>query len=487
MATSTTAIAQNTGLPAITLPAALTQGVSLRLSSLQSMEVVLDMLTGFAAVELADPLAHLAGLHPNLNYSSPSHIHITAFVVSIILAVLLDRAGAYRIGGSLLGVRETACVIEGTFYASLMLLPYALMVGTKDAILVGLVVPTLLATLLIAQKQAFCALLFYTRSLRPGLFRAVVYGPPEKALPVLDALLRSPKSRLLPTACFSETSTTHSIRSFEKKAKQVKLYDPEQFTEELLRAEKVSLVVIASPISSGAKLQYILDQAERAGATILFGAEPHALGSVEVDYFELDGKLLYGSHTASKRRLYDSLKRAIDIVASLALILLGAIPMLVAAIAIKLDTRGPMFFRQTRIGIYGRPFTIFKFRTMHTDMCGYNASPADSSDPRITRVGKWLRKTSIDELPQLFNILLGDMTLVGPRPEMPFIVAKYSDLQMRRLAVKPGLTGLWQISEDRRYPIHENMHYDLYYLKYRSIPLDLALLLHTALFAIRGV
>jgi lipopolysaccharide/colanic/teichoic acid biosynthesis glycosyltransferase len=124
---------------------------------------------------------------------------------------------------------------------------------------------------------------------------------------------------------------------------------------------------------------------------------------------------------------------------------------------------------------------------MHVDACGDALTPRSSNDCRITRSGRWLRKASLDELPQLLNVLAGDMALVGPRPEMPFIVAEYSEQQRKRLSVKPGLTGIWQLSEDRAAPIHENIHYDLYYLKERSVAMDFAILLHTAFFAMNGI
>ena len=102
-------------------------------------------------------------------------------------------------------------------------------------------------------------------------------------------------------------------------------------------------------------------------------------------------------------------------------------------------------------------------------------------------MGRILRHTCIDELPQLLNVLRGEMSLVGPRPEMPFIVEQYEPVHRKRLAVKPGITGLWQLSADRMSPIHENISYDLYYVRHRSILMDVAILLHTLVFAFRGV
>jgi lipopolysaccharide/colanic/teichoic acid biosynthesis glycosyltransferase len=106
-------------------------------------------------------------------------------------------------------------------------------------------------------------------------------------------------------------------------------------------------------------------------------------------------------------------------------------------------------------------------------------APRAASDPRVTEYGKWLRATSIDELPQLLNVLRGEMSLVGPRPEMPFIVDGYDEWQRRRLAVKPGITGLWQILGRKDLPMHENLQYDFYYIRNRSLALDVSILLRT--------
>ena len=132
-------------------------------------------------------------------------------------------------------------------------------------------------------------------------------------------------------------------------------------------------------------------------------------------------------------------------------------------------------------------FNLYKFRTMRIDAPKYGLHPANVDDPRITRIGRWLRRTSLDELPQLINVLKGEMSLVGPRPEMPFIVESYNDNQRQRLEVTPGLTGLWQLSADRSFLIHENIQYDLYYIRHRNFFMDMAILLHTVVFAMKGV
>lgn len=190
------------------------------------------------------------------------------------------------------------------------------------------------------------------------------------------------------------------------------------------------------------------------------------------------------------------LKAGLDrFVALSALIILA--PLLVAvAIAVRLDSRGPALFRQTRIGLNGRPFTMVKFRSMFVDaearlgqIKGQNDHGSDhvlfkmKDDPRVTRVGKLLRKTSLDELPQLFNVLGGSMSLVGPRPPLPSEVARYEEHVHRRLLVKPGLTGLWQVSGRSNLAWDESVRLDLRYVENWSIASDLMILWKT-MFAI---
>ena len=154
---------------------------------------------------------------------------------------------------------------------------------------------------------------------------------------------------------------------------------------------------------------------------------------------------------------------------------------------IRREDGGPVFFAHERVGLDGRPFTMYKFRTMKTDAEPFSESPRDTSDSRITLIGRWLRKTSLDEFPQFVNVLRGDMSIVGPRPEMKYIVDGYTEQQRERLKAKPGITGLWQLSGDRNRPIHENIEYDLYYLEHRSVSLDLIIIAETVFFAARGI
>lgn len=188
-----------------------------------------------------------------------------------------------------------------------------------------------------------------------------------------------------------------------------------------------------------------------------------------------------GIVAVSPKPVYDFLKRVLDFMTALVALIVAGIPMLVIACMVKLTSNGPILFKQRRIGLNGRPFWIYKFRSMRTEAPKYAVTPADDfRDDRVTTFGKYLRKTGLDELPQIFCVLSGTMSFIGPRPEMPFLIAQYNERQLRRLAIKPGITGPWQISEARIKPIHENLKYDRYYLAYRSLWLDFKILCLTA-------
>ncbi|HEU4735761.1 MAG TPA: sugar transferase [Solirubrobacterales bacterium] len=191
-------------------------------------------------------------------------------------------------------------------------------------------------------------------------------------------------------------------------------------------------------------------------------------------------------------------RRLIDVVVAGALILLLSPLLLLLTLAIRLDSRGPALFRQRRVGFGEREFTVLKFRSMRTDadpgghrdyvtalIKGKAANGGRKNlyklavDDRITPVGRWIRRWSLDELPQLFNVLAGDMALVGPRPAIPYEVAEYPSWYLDRFAVKPGLTGLWQVSGRNERTYEEMVRLDIEYAERRSFFLDLSILART--------
>lgn len=204
--------------------------------------------------------------------------------------------------------------------------------------------------------------------------------------------------------------------------------------------------------------------------------------AIAIDYSDILGK---------ESIFYSVTKRLIDIVGSLCGIILLSPLFLIVAILIKLeDPKGKVFFAQERNGRYPKTFKMYKFRSMvHNaedllkDLMDRNEQTGPvfkiNDDPRITKVGKFIRKTSIDELPQLFNVLKGDMSLVGPRPPIPHEVDQYNSYQMQRLAVKPGLTCIWQVSGRNNIGFDEWVEMDIEYIKTRNLWLDINLILKT--------
>jgi lipopolysaccharide/colanic/teichoic acid biosynthesis glycosyltransferase len=187
---------------------------------------------------------------------------------------------------------------------------------------------------------------------------------------------------------------------------------------------------------------------------------------------------------------YFIFKRIIDFIGALVGLILISPVMIIVAIWIKVDSTGPVFFAQSRVGRDGKQFVMYKFRSMCTDaeeLLGELKDDNEMSgpmfkikdDPRITKIGKFVRKTSIDELPQLFNILKGDMSLVGPRPSLPKEVAQFTTFQKQRLIAKPGLTCYWQVSGRSDVSFKEWMKMDVEYIIKRNTLLDIILILKT--------
>jgi lipopolysaccharide/colanic/teichoic acid biosynthesis glycosyltransferase len=203
-------------------------------------------------------------------------------------------------------------------------------------------------------------------------------------------------------------------------------------------------------------------------------------------------------------RLSKMVKRAIDISGGLFLILCGSPLLLTVALAVKLTSSGPVLFRQIRIGRNGRPFTFLKFRSMYngndprvhqefvTRLIQGDLSPETTqfkivADPRVTRIGRFLRRTSLDELPQLFNVVRGDMSLVGPRPPVPYEVECYKTWHQRRLTdIRPGITGLWQVTGRSRVGFDDMVRLDLRYARAWSLWLDLKIMLETPRAVVSG-
>jgi lipopolysaccharide/colanic/teichoic acid biosynthesis glycosyltransferase len=181
------------------------------------------------------------------------------------------------------------------------------------------------------------------------------------------------------------------------------------------------------------------------------------------------------------------IRRALDIALSALALLLASPVLAVAMVAVRLESRGPVIYRQRRAGLHGRPFDVVKLRTMVDGAEHTGAGLAvDENDSRITRVGALLRRTSLDELPNLLNVLRGEMSLIGPRPTLPVQVEQYTERQRGRLQIKPGITGWAQVNGRAALPWSERIEFDLYYIEHRSLALDVRILWRTAAMVLGG-
>lgn len=262
--------------------------------------------------------------------------------------------------------------------------------------------------------------------------------------------------------------------------------------ETLLNTTAVDEVLFAYPELDSEELANALHACDERGVDVLLPLPPSLPQRARVEIATIDGfdLPLLGLRRTPTSEVALAGKRALDLVGSAFGILFAGPVMLGTAILIKASSPGPVFFKQTRAGRNGRKFKMFKFRSMVVDaeaqktkLMHLNEMSGPvfkiTRDPRITRIGAFIRRTSIDELPQLFNIFMGDMSLVGPRPPLPSEVEQYKPWQRRRLSVKPGLTGLWQVSGRNNVDFEEWMALDLRYIDDWSLWLDVKIILRT--------
>ena len=457
-------------------------------SHLSKFEALADFVSVIGAVMSSYAAYSFLGLGRQVHYPHSVVLGVSATFAAVIV-LMLDRAGAYSRGTSLLRVRETEHVLR----VAMQSLGFMLMVSFFTSVLFSrwlLVIALAFVPLfLFLQKHLVYVLVQHLHAKGHGIERVLIYGSGSTGRRVYSVLRRSPKLGLEPVAFVDDNAVKVGSAVFElgyenRRSASV-MRGP--ITRQLVTQYAADLVVIAIPSLRQERFHRAVEEALAANARVSFVPSHFLHSDPLVDFQDIDGILLASFGRDPRRFSYEWAKQVFDLVGAAILLVLGSPLFLLLALLIKLDSKGPAMFRQERVGLNGRRFQIFKFRTMHADAPAYACSPKESDDPRITRLGRFLRRTSLDELPQLLNVLMGNMSLVGPRPEMPFIVKTYTERHARRLQVKPGITGLWQLSGDRNYLIHENIEYDFYYIQHRNFFMDLAILLHTTIFAMRGI
>jgi len=455
-------------------------------NALVRFEIAADFLACAAGMIVAYALG--VALHTGSLAQYPLRQAAAASIAVGLSSVLfLQWSGAYRGGGSLLQIHETERAVRVPVQSVLLLLAFSLLLDLRVSHTAILMAFIFIPVLLILQKVIFFSTLRTLHFMGIGIERAVVYGAGDTAKRIVSALFHSPRLGILPVAVIDNhpAFNGNSIVELGYRRRRSVPVRRGPITPEVLKGSQCSVLVVALPNLSTEKQEAAIYAAKQAGVRIAFLSGVELQEQLWTRSIDLDGFSLTTTVEPLTSWHYAVAKRMIDLIVSAFLLVLTSPLLIMIGLIVKLDSPGPALFVQKRVGRKGEFFNIYKFRSMYTSSPRYDFSPATSRDLRITRVGRLIRQTSLDELPQLMNVFLGNMSLVGPRPEMPFIVQDYSPEQRQRLQVIPGITGLWQLSADRAVPIHENIQYDLYYIRNRGFFMDIAILIHTLLFAVR--
>ncbi|GDX79776.1 hypothetical protein LBMAG42_15870 [Deltaproteobacteria bacterium] len=344
----------------------------------------------------------------------------------------------------------------------------------------------LLAFAVVSIGTLFLARRYEARSARKRAptWNILVIGGAAEAAPFVDTVLRHPQWGLRVSGVLvpdgEDVTSVHGVRVLGR---------IQQLTDIVAR-ENIAQVFMTGRAWDTATLRFVADRCEEVGVTFSMDANFLGLSIARADVNDLGGWSVLSFSSVPSDGTALLVKRAVDVVVALGgLVVLSPI-MLLAAALIKIEDRGPVFFSQERSGLYGRSFPMYKFRSMCVDaeekrkaLEAKNEMDGPvfkmARDPRITRIGAFLRKSSIDELPQIWNVLRGEMSIVGPRPPLPAEVARYERWQMRRLSMRPGLTCLWQVNGRNKVDFDSWMRLDLEYIDNWSLFLDLKLILKT--------
>ncbi len=317
-------------------------------------------------------------------------------------------------------------------------------------------------------------------------FKTLLIGGSEKAIEVYNEMLQLPK-RVNQFIGFVNINGVD--RQLEAKLNYLGHIND---IDEILRDQEVEEVIIALESVEHDKLKSIISRLEGMNVAIKILPDMYDILSGSVKMTNIFGALLIQVNVESMPIWQQAIKRFLDVVLSMIALVILLPLFIVLAIAVKFSSPGPIFFTQERIGLNGKPFQIIKFRTMYVDAEKFGPQLSSSNDPRITPIGKFMRKLRLDEFPQFVNVILGDMSLVGPRPERQFYIDKIVQIEPQYVhltKVRPGITSWGQV----KYGYAENvdqmldrMKFDLLYMKNRTLALDIKIMLYTVLIIVKA-
>jgi exopolysaccharide biosynthesis polyprenyl glycosylphosphotransferase len=425
-------------------------------------------------------------LEINTTPFDPYWPYVLVYVVS--LSVFYRGAGLYRPVRGRPYLDEFYTLLNGVTNATLLVMALSFIFQPLVFSRLMMLYAAAISVLLLAGARVVQRMVQANqRSKGIGIQRVLVVGAQEVGQAVLRTMLARKELGYFPVGFLDDA---HDDLGWQSRGQVRDLGGLDRLAD-VIRSENVDLIVITLRWAHHDRILQMVETAQRAGAQVRIVPDLFQLNLRHVQIDTLDGIPLMGvGPKASLHGASRLVKRAID----LALIALAS-PLIalvfgLVALAIRLEGKGAIFYSQKRVGEGGKLFDFYKFRSMIPDADKYRAAlviqhnqdprhPKIVDDPRVTRVGRWLRKTSLDELPNLINVLRGEMSLVGPRPPTPDEVELYESWHRQRLQTIPGMTGLWQVSGRSDVPFDEMCLLDIYYIENWSIRLDAQILMMT--------
>lgn len=466
------------------------------------MQMVVDVIIAFVSFRIAWQLRYefeLGGEVRSFSYRPFSEFQDRALIFAGLAFAILLLRGVYWLPRSTGLLDESVMIIGGLTTAMAGVILTAFLTRFVPSRLV-FIYAWIIAIVFFVLRRAI------SRSIRTSLWkrgiyvdRVLVVGSGESGRRIMEAMLNTPSLGYmlvgfaddLPDTSDLSVATEHRVH----RAARVGSLDE---IDRLVTRYNIDEVIIALPGERLTRATSIIEQCHQRSVQFKVVPDLLQLSLDRVDLGEVAGLPLIGVKPASIQGGQLLAKRGIDALAATFVLTLAAIPMAVIALLVRTTSEGPILYRQPRVGRDGREFTLVKFRCMVQGADEMRAKLMEQhqlqdprlfklrDDPRLTRVGRILRRWSLDELPQFWHVLKGEMSLVGPRPQMPEEVAVYEEWHLQRLAVTPGLTGLWQVNGRSNLSFDEMVRLDLYYAEHWSPWLDMKIVLRTVPAVILG-
>lgn len=418
------------------------------------------------------------------NYQSFAAFALILWILPPTAVFVFKAVGLYKPEMGVMGVQEQSLIFNGVWLVYVMIFAMSFFYRGVSFSRLATFYSFFISLILISFERYLirqCFEWLYQKEI--GVRYAVIYGAGHQGQRLERWIRQSPKLGIR-VAGFLDDDTDR----LTKKPEALPLLGGIAEIGRIAAEQKASLLFVAHRGLEETRILDIFQHCREHGIECWVIPSLYRFHVERIRFMNIGGIPLVGFSESFSWRSYFFIKRILDVILSAGFFVFLLPVALAITLLIRMTSKDQdVFFKQVRVGLRGKPFTMYKFRTLSKNYSQSGISPELGAEAgSITPFAAFLRRSGLDEIPQLWNVLKGDMSLIGPRPEMPFITEHYGPLEKERLTIRPGITGLWQISDDRkRLMIHENMDYDLYYVENLSFSLDLAIMLKTVLIIVR--